>query len=149
MKPIRINAKGDGEWIMERCGGAFRPGVDQSMCRYDGEERLGGFVFTHFLGSSIAVHSAGERHRWVSRELIWMLFDYAFNQLGTSMILAPVASDNYPALIMDMRVGFTLQATIRDAYEPGKHLMILALTKRDCRWLSLKPRQHIAGKIAA
>lgn len=148
MKSIRINAPGDGDWIMERVQSVFRPGIDQVIMAHDGDTRAGGFVLNNYLGASIAVHMAGDKG-WCSRDLLWMMFDYVFNQLHAAKLIAPCASDNHAVVSMDLRVGFTLEATIHDAYGPGRHLLALTMTRDKCRWLSVKSRRYKSGGLAS
>lgn len=145
MKELRINHPGAGEEIMRLCEGTFREDMDHSIANYYGSELAGGFVLNHYLGNSAAVHMAGTRTDWGSRDIIWMLFDYAFVQLRLGKLLAPVASDNAAALAQDLRVGFELEAVIADAYSPGRHLMVLTMAARNCRWLKIRPRAWAPG----
>jgi len=68
-------------------------------------------VLSFFIGGSMTVHVAAQNKRWCSRDLLWLIFHYAFEQLGCHKLLTPLPSDNYPIIEMDMRaVG------VRDRY---------------------------------
>ena len=142
MGDIRINAEGDGEWIMGLCGGVFRPGVDQTIVNYRSGERAGGFALSDYMGHSIAVHMAGTSPRWCSRDLLSMVFHYGFVQLGCGKMLAPVASDNYRALELDLRAGWQIEAVLRDVLAPGRHLMVLGMTRESCPWLKRPVKEY-------
>jgi hypothetical protein len=140
MSDIRIHEPGAGEWIMGRLGALFTPKQDQSFSSHDGDRILGGFVLSHFIGGSITVHMAAQDKRWCSRDLLWLIFHYAFEQLGCHKMLTPLASDMHDVISMDIRAGWQLEAIIHDAYAPGVHMMILGMTKESCKWLKHKPR---------
>jgi RimJ/RimL family protein N-acetyltransferase len=145
---ILIDEPGAGQWIMDRCEGVFRPGMDHSFSSHDTDKDnkiLGGFVLNQYLGASMSVHMAGDDKHWCNRELLWLVFDYAFNQLGCTKMLAPVQSDNYAAISQDLRAGWHLETVIRDVYAPGIHMMVLAMAKDDCPWLDYKPKTWVSN----
>ncbi len=142
-RDIRIDYPGDGEWVMEQAGGAFNLGPDHCVANARGGRIMGGFAFTGFMGNAISVHMAGHGD-WCSRTLMWMAFDYGFNQLGCHKLLAPVPSDNHRALELDLRAGWHVETLIRDVV---KHpdgsvasLFILGMTRDQCKWLRVPGR---------
>jgi hypothetical protein len=141
---IRINAPGAGEWVMQRAGGFFVPGYGHSLTMHrledGGDEILGGFVLDSFTGVCALVHMAGDRPGWATPDLLWMLFDYAFNQLGVKKLLGMVRSDNYTALSLDLRGGWQVETLIRDMYGEGVHAFILCMKPEFCRWLQHVPK---------
>jgi hypothetical protein len=150
MHDIRINEPGAGQWIMGRLGGKFTPGFDNSFSSHEGDRILGGFVLTAFLGGSMTAHMAAQDTRWCSRELLWLVFHYGFEQAGVYKMLTPLPSDDHKIIAMDMRAGWQLEATIRDAYGLGRHMLILSMTKETCPWLRYKSKLWVpANKEAA
>lgn len=141
-KRILINHPGDGAWIMARVGGTFVPSWDHSLANHDDRGILGGFVFNTFLGNAIFVHNAGETKTWCSRELLWMVFDYAFRQLSVGKVLAPVAANNQHALALNLRAGFVVETKLVDAVAPGVDLLLLSMVPQSCRWLKLRPTNY-------
>ena len=130
MKEIRLNHPGDGEWVMARVGGMFNEKTDHCVSLHRDGEIAGGLVYTSYFGNSIMMHVAGSEDNWPTRDFIWMIFDYPFNQLGVDMQLGPVASTNTRALSVDTRLGFVPVARIADVYAPGVDLIILQMKKR-------------------
>jgi hypothetical protein len=140
-REILIDAPGAGTWIMDRCQGVFRQDMDHSFSTHDDSGKiLGGFVLCQYLGASMSVHMAGEDKHWCNRELLWLVFHYAFVQLGCTKMIAPVQSDNYAAISQDLRAGWHLETVIRDVYAPGVHMMVLTMAKDTCPWLDYKPK---------
>ena len=129
---------------MDQVEGVFTPGWDHSLMSVRDGRRLGGFALCHYLGASMTVHMAGDDPRWCSRDLLWMVMHYAFVQLGCRKLVAPVRSTNHPALAQDLRAGFRVEATIRDAY-PDAHMLLLTMTKDTCPWLRLRPSGYISN----
>lgn len=140
MREIRINAPGAGEQIMQwSSGGVFHPGDDHSISTWQDDKLLGGFVFNQYVGNAIAVHDGSCAVNWCSRDLMWMVFHYAFKQLHCGKLVAPTPSDNTHALALNLRAGFKLEAVIRDLIRPGVHLMVLTMIETECRWLRITP----------
>jgi len=125
---------------MKRADGFFVPGYGHSLSTHRGVEIQGGFVLDGFTGVCALVHMAGERPGWATPDLLWMLFDYAFNQLGVKKLLGIVRSDNYLALSLDLRGGWRIETLVRDMYGEGIHAFILYMKPEFCRWLNHVPK---------
>ena len=144
-KSIRINHPSDGQWIMDRAGGGFDPERDRCVANLSADGTImGGFVFQNYTGrdGSIAAHMAGVGPRWCSRDLLWMCFDYCFNQLGVHKILAPVPAQCDAALEQDYRAGYVYEATIKHVFPGGGDLIVLSMTRKQCRWLNIKQSNY-------
>jgi hypothetical protein len=140
MREILIDAPGAGDWVMKRAEGIFTPGYDHSFTTHRDGVLLGGFVVCSYLGNSVTVHMAGEDKHWCSRNLLWAVFNYTFDQLGCYKALAPLRSDHHRIIAMDMRAGWGLEAVVRDAYAPGVHMLIMGMTRATCPWLKYSPK---------
>src|SRR5215510_1662195 len=110
MREVRINDPEAGPWIMGQLGAAFMPRFDNSFSTWLDGKLLGGFVLTWYLRGSITCHMAAQDKRWFTRELAWLMFHYAFKQLGVYKMLTPLASDEHRIIAMDMRAGWNLEA---------------------------------------
>lgn len=141
MRQILIDAPGAGDWVMERARGCFNLRADHSFTTHRDGQILGGIVLADYLGNSWSTHMAGEDPHWCSRELLWLVFDYAFNQCGCHKMVTGVRSDNHKALSVDLRGGWKLETAITDLFAPGVHMMVLTMTRDTCRWLDYQPRQ--------
>ena len=106
-----------------------------------GQEKDGNLVavvgYCGFLPKSCVMHVAAIDDNWISKDLLWAVFDYPFNKLGVSVILATVSSNNEEALKLDRHLGFVDKAYIQDAHIDGD-LVILAMRRENCRWLGIK-----------
>lgn len=146
---IRIDEPGDGEWVMSRLNSKFTSGSDHVFASYKDGQILGGLVLTWFVGGSITAHCAAQDRRWFSRELAWLVFDYCFNQLRVHKVLLPLSSEDHRLVTLYLRAGFAFETAVRDAFAPGKHMMILGMAKDDCPWLNYKPRYWKSNREAA
>jgi hypothetical protein len=87
---------------------------------------------------------AGQDKRWCSRDLLWMIFDYAFNQCLARQMLTPVSTGNPNALEMDLRAGWKLIGMIPNAYSDG-HMAILSMDRDACKWLKHTSKHYRSG----
>jgi RimJ/RimL family protein N-acetyltransferase len=118
----------------------FDPDVDKCVSRLDRNGNfIGGFILTNFTGASIMVHMAGVGGHWCSPLLMWVLFDYCFEQLGVKKVLCTVGSSNIASLQQVQRAGFTHEYTIEDAIPDGD-LILFSMLRQNCRWLNLRKR---------
>ena len=116
------------------------------IANYSEDEKkiLGAVGFDNWTTQSVEIHAAGEGN-WITRELIWKVFAYAFESGGVKVILARVSSTNQKSLNFCKRFGFEEAARIPDAADDGD-LVIMQLRKENCRWL--KPLPHMRKEVA-
>jgi len=125
----------------------YNPAVDIAISRTEEGVLLGGVIYNGYTGASINIHMAGFTPRWASRDMLWICFDYPFNQLGCKKIFAQIPAQNTRAVKIDLKLGFTFEVLIKDVFV-GDDLVVLSMTREDCRWLDLKPRNLMAKETA-
>ena len=129
-----------GAAIAHAAGVGFDPEVDRVISRVTVDGKLaGGFVFTNFSKVAIQVHCAGFMKGWLSRELLGVSFDYPFRQLHVAQMLTTVPSTQQGNLSMFVRAGWLPVAVVPHAVEDGD-LIVLAMWREQCKWLSLSDR---------
>lgn len=141
-RKVLINAPGDGDWIMLRVGGVFNHVTDHVVAVHRDGRCVGGVVFTGYLGSAITLHMAGSEDNWATRDFLWMVFHYAFVQLGCRKVMGLVSSTNSRAISVDIRLGFKIAAVLPDMFPDGSDLLILVMERAECKWLRLTPRYY-------
>lgn len=94
---------------------------------------LGVVGYDDYTGASCTVHAAGEAG-WLSKTMLWVMFDYPFNQLNCNVILAATLSTNAHALKWNSKLGFKTECVLKGAHPRGD-LVIRSLYKKDCKWL--------------
>lgn len=143
---IVVNNWEHGFDIAKAAGTNFNPACDHCVAIVDKQnELLGGVIYQCFTEVSIQMHMAGFTDNWATRDLIWCAFDYPFNQLGCKKVFAQVPAHNTKALEIDLKLGFKIVAKVDDVFPEGACL-VLALSREDCRWLSVKPKYIRSNK---
>lgn len=142
---ICFNNVEHGRALAALCGCKFNPPDDQVISRETYGILRGGAIYTDYRGASIVGHLGGFDKHWGSRDLLWIGFDYPFNQLGCSKIIGLVPSMFESALALELKLGFNYVTRIPGVFPDGD-LIVLEMLKEDCRWLNLKPRGYISGR---
>lgn len=140
MDRIVFNDVEHGEAIGSMAGTRFDPKVDISVARVRRDVLIGGIIFTDFTGESVSIHTASWDEHWVNRDLIFVVFDYPFNQLGVKRIFGRVPETNYAALRFNHHCGFTDVARIEGVYKHNVAQIVMRLNREDCRFFGIKPR---------
>lgn len=137
---IAINDPDDGVEIALLAGTSFNPKIDISICRHKGGRRLGGVVFQNYTGESIAMHSAAWDPHWINRDMLFVTFDYPFNQLGVKRVFGQVPESNEHAYAFNIKFGFKPVARIEGVYPHNVACIVMCMEREDCRMLKVKPR---------
>lgn len=127
-----------GPWMMEKLGSEWFPGRGSIIGLWENGP-IAASMFESFNGASVLLHCVGEGRKWLNREFLWFTFYYPFEQLGAKKILSPVESDNANSRKFIEHIGFTLEATLKEA-APNGDLLIYSLTRDHCKWLDLKEK---------
>lgn len=122
-------------WVSARIPGAGFSWHDVAIGVEQDGELIAGVVYTHYCGTDIRMHVAGEG-RWLNREGLFRFFAYPFLQLGCRRVSGLVRSDNLKAQRFDEKLGFVREGLLRDADEDGCDLIVYGMTKAECRWLN-------------
>lgn len=131
-----------GPWLAERLETTWLPGRGHVIGLWeDSVGPVAACFYESYNGASVLGHLAGIGKKWMNREYLWYCFHYPFEELRVSKILGLVESTNLEARRLDEHLGFTLEATLKDA-APNGDLLIYSMMKDQCKWLSLKDRKH-------
>lgn len=144
MKQLLVDADDYvGRWVAAKAELQFHPGFDVTLGLLDSSQGLlAGVLYRNFNGANIEAHIAAQPGaNWLTREFLWAMFDYPFNQLGVQRITGLVPAKNLAARRFDEHLGFVIEATLEGAL-PGDDLIVYRLRREDCRWLSLKGHRN-------
>lgn len=94
----------------------------------------------HIEASIAAIPGSG----WADRRTLFRLFAYPFLQLGLEAITVLVAQSNLVSLNLATKLGFQPIAIIPFAAQGGQPMIILQMTRNQCRWL-----RHGQGRFGA
>lgn len=132
---IMFDPKIVGPWVEKNGGGYYRQGTKTIGLLNSSDELIAGVMYDYWNGASVYMHVA-IRSR-ITREFLWVCFDYPFNQLGCNVVLGLVAEENTAAQRFDEHLGFRLQTRIENAHPSGA-LLVYTMYRKDCRWLNVK-----------
>jgi RimJ/RimL family protein N-acetyltransferase len=122
------------EWVGRRLGE-----TDFGLYRAIGIARRGklvaGIVYNHFNGTSIDMTIASDSPRWASRQVLWRLFHYPFNELKCRRVTATTGITNQPARAFLCRLGFSHEGTHPEGKPDGESVVSYGMTRSACRWL--------------
>lgn len=121
------------DWVAQKTDAEFGLATGFGVER-DGQ-LVAGVVFCAYNKASMFIHVASDGSRqWVSKELLKVVFDYAFRQAGVKVLIGTVPESNTDAQRFDEHVGFVRTSTIPDAHPDGD-LYIYTMTREQCRWV--------------
>lgn len=142
---IELNNHQHGVAIAGKARCQYHPESDVVFSNSRGNELLGGFIYTDFTGSCVNVHMAAFSKRWLSPDMVWLMFDYPFAKLGVRKIVAKIKASNTAALDFSEHLGFTAEARIRHFFPDGD-AVIVSLYRENCRWLGMRKRTLNNGR---
>ena len=94
-----------------------------------------------FIGKTCAIH-VGMAKDWnyTPKEMLKVVFDFAFNTAQREMLIGIVNSKNENAMKYDLHLGFKVEHTIPGMHDDGGDLVILSMKKADCKYLEMKEK---------
>ena len=103
-----------------------------------GQEKDGKLIavvgYNSFLPDSCQIHVASTDVYWLSKDLLFAIFDYPFNKLKVKVIIAPICKDNVKSLNLCRKLGFEQVADIPYGHPDGD-LIIVTMKRNQCKWL--------------
>ena len=138
------------EWVAKRTNehGNFGCATGIGLQELDGDawRMVAGVAYAEWNGVNVVCHIAAEGKRWMTREYLWTIFDYPFNQLKVRRITVCVGEGNSESRRFVRHLGFEEEARLTGAH-PSGDLLIYGMRKPRCRWLALR-RPH-ENRLAA
>lgn len=118
------------QWVMQKIG-RYTDGMTAIGEVRDGQ-LIAGTVFENFNGSNMFGHQRIDAPP--SRKYWFAVSDYIFNFCGCKRLTATVEADNAKAISLNKKIGFEVEATLKDAGRNGD-LIVMVLWKNNCRML--------------
>lgn len=122
-----------GTWVAMKTGSRWVCGMGTAIGVLKEGTLIGGITYTNWNGRNVWMDVAGEG-RWLSKKLLWMAFDYPFNQLGCNRVSGWVEEANTEAQRFDEHLGFTLETRLKDAGTTGD-VLIYRMYRDECKWV--------------
>lgn len=137
-----------GQRVMEAAsGGVFTPENMQVVSRSLNGEFKGGVVYENWTGEggSVIIHIGSVDKHWINRDLLWVIFDYPFNQMKVTRAFAQIASRNEDCLRFARSTGWTELHRIEGVF-PDDDMVLMRILREECRFLGLKPKTIRSNK---
>lgn len=135
-------------FVADRCPGLINESDFGSHYAAFGFQRKGellaGVVFYNYVEwkgrpVDVEIALAAVSPRWCSKRAISQIFYFAFHTLGVKRVSARVARQNKRARRFIEGVGLKLEGKKAKGFDGFQDLMFYGLTKRECKWLGLRP----------
>ena len=123
------------EWVAKRTNEFGSFGTDIGIGWERGGALVAGVAYANWNGVNVECHIASEGTHWLTREFLWTIFDYPYNQLNCRRITVCVGQGNTASRRFVEHLGFTLEAPLKGAH-PSGDLLIYVLWKESCKWTS-------------
>lgn len=120
------------EWVAEKAGIKFPVGMT-GIGYYVDDSLIAGACFERWTGKSVTVHQRVDKP--APRGFWFACADYMFNHLNCTHCIGAVDSLNEKAIKINLKMGFEIKTTIKDAGSDGNDLLIMVMTKENCRLL--------------
>jgi hypothetical protein len=124
----------------------YVPKLHYCIADYDNNDCLrGGTLYTDFWGGSIMCHFAGFRKGWISKPLLWLGFDFPFNQLKVKKLFGIIPEWNWQSRNLALHLGYKIEILLADVFDfthGVNGMYVVSMEREDCRWLNM-PKPHI------
>lgn len=98
-------------------------------------ELVCGIIYEGYNYRSIWAHIAAEEGgTWLNRKYLKFCCDYPYKHCGVQFILGYMDADNEQALRFAQHLGFREECRIRQAATDGGDILILKMSRYDCRY---------------
>ena len=124
------------KWVARRTNEFGRFGTDIGIGWARDGRLVAGVAYADWNGPNVVCHIASDgSRRWATREYLWTIFDYPFNQLKVKRITVCVGEGNGDSRRFVQHLGFRLESTLRAAH-PSGDLLVYSMFSEQCRWLN-------------
>jgi RimJ/RimL family protein N-acetyltransferase len=121
-----------GPWVAREIVGCFHPDESEAIGLERGGKMVAGVFYENWNGKSIMAHAAFRG--LMTPRYLYAIFHYPFIVVGADVIVCPIASNNKESINISSKMGFTREATLRDAHPHGD-LYLYTLRRDQCRYL--------------
>jgi RimJ/RimL family protein N-acetyltransferase len=116
---------------------AFDPAREYCICiasLSDAGEILGVVVFSGFTSHNVELSVYSITPKFLTRDLLKVIFHYAFITAGKRRVTAIVEEGNDKALDIDQRIGFVHESVAKNWYG-DKDGIVLRMLREECKWV--------------
>lgn len=106
----------------------------------DTGENVGACIMDNWTSNSVQCHFMLTTPLVLKHEFLECCFDFMFNACGVSRIYGLVPANNKRAVKFNTHIGFTVKATLEEAYQVGVDYLLMELKREDCLHLPAKEK---------
>lgn len=123
-------------WVEKKLNSRFH---DSTAIGWERSGQLiAGVVYNDWNRVNVVCHIASDgSRRWMTREYLWTIFDFPFNQLGVKRITVYAGERNAASREFVEHLGFTFEASLAKAHPTGD-LFIYRMFADECRYAEVK-----------
>lgn len=129
-----------GHWGMHVMSALFTPETQTAIGLYKDKVPQAAVIYENWNGRSLVAHMAITGR--ITRHYLFVIFDYAFRQMGAEKVILPVRSGNTKSIKFVLHLGFVEEARIRDA-APDGDVILYTMKNAACRFLGEKYGQTV------
>jgi RimJ/RimL family protein N-acetyltransferase len=123
------------EWVAKRTGQETTWGACQAFGVERGNELTAGVVLNNFNAASATAHIAVDKPGKDMLAMFSLVCDYAFRHAKLRRLTGMVPASDPKVLEFDLRIGFEIECTMKEAAYDGGDLHVLVMWARKCPWL--------------
>lgn len=140
-----VLGKGVVEWVASKTNEFGNFGTETGIGWAKNGQIIAGVAYANWNGVNVECHIASDgSKRWLTRQYLWTIFDYPFNQLRANRITICIGEGNTDSTRFAKHLGFTLEAKLQDAHPTGD-LMIFRMFAKECRFLQVRHEKKLAA----
>lgn len=130
-----VTGKAVVDWVAQRTNEFGHFGTETGIGWAKAGQLVAGVAYANWNGPNIECHIASDRSkRWLTRQYLWAIFDYPFNQAKCDRITVCIGQGNADSIRFVKHLGFELECELKDAHPTGA-LCIYRLFREECRWI--------------
>lgn len=123
------------EWVARQTSDYGNFGTDIGIGWIKDGRFVAGVAYANWNGVNVECHIASDKsRRWLTREYLWTIFDYPFNQLKAKRITVCVGEGNKDSIRFVKHLGFELEAKLDGAHPTGA-ILIFCMKRQNCRFI--------------
>lgn len=123
------------EWVAKKTNEYGNFGTDIGIGWERNGELIAGTAYANWNGVNVEAHVASDGSRkWLTKEYLWTIFDYPFNQLKVNRVTLCIGEGNTSSFGFAIHLGFKIEAQLTGAHPTGD-LLVLRMFREECRWI--------------
>lgn len=123
-------------WIAHRTNEFGSFGTDIGIGWAKNGQLVAGVAYADWNGVNVVCHIASDgSRRWLTRQYLWFIFSYPFDQLNCKRITVCVGEGNCNSRRFVEHLGFDLEIPLKSAH-PSGDLLVYRMFREDCSWIS-------------